>query len=509
MLPFSVTIDGVRASARTSYTVFSPSLLSKARVIRTIIAAAAVILMTAACRQAPMAPAQSNESSVLPGDGIAPIAEPIPPTPSAAASPSPAGETPIAALPTDRPQATPTPPIATLLPAADDPCGRALPAMPPEIPTTPSAPPQGSVGDLTAAGMPAIAAAAAQRFLSAPETVALVAYQAGREAEGVSYNADAPMPLASVTKIITLVAYVEAVAAGALNPLEPVALAELDRYYLPNFDLGAHRRAVNELRENGRALDTDPPSVYLEDVPWMMIRHSSNAANDFLLARLGQARIEETALRLGMTNHSAPCSFLGQFLVMANHTRRAGNDLRALEAYVAAAPGSPPDYGNDVAALAEAFSSDPAFRQEEIGWRTDARRPSIETQRYFTEHLNARGAAREYAALAALIAGNGLSNPDSSFLARRYLEWPMRFPANQELFSNLGYKNGALPGVLTTVYYAYRWNDPAPVVVALFYRNLPQRTYRDWRSDLPHDELARWLLADPDAISAMRRFLSP
>jgi hypothetical protein len=43
----------------------------------------------------------------------------------------------------------------------------------------------------------------------------------------------------------------------------------------------------------------------------------------------------------------------------------------------------------------------------------------------------------------------------------------------------------------------------------LFYRQLPRETYRQWRRDLPHDEFARWLLADPSAIAAMREILAP
>ncbi len=78
----------------------------------------------------------------------------------------------------------------------------------------------------------------------------------------------------------------------------------------------------------------------------------------------------------------------------------------------------------------------------------------------------------------ARIAQNGLSNPKSSFLARKYLEWPMVFADNQELFSNLGYKNGSLPGILTTAYYAYPQGETTPIVVILFFHNLPNRTYR-------------------------------
>ena len=48
-----------------------------------------------------------------------------------------------------------------------------------------------------------------------------------------------------------------------------------------------------------------------------------------------------------------------------------------------------------------------------------------------------------------------------------------------------------------------RWDTGALTVVVLFFRDLPQQTYREWRNALPHDELARWLLADPAAIPAL------
>jgi D-alanyl-D-alanine carboxypeptidase len=355
------------------------------------------------------------------------------------------------------------------------------------------------------AATPAAAWPALQRLLDAPGTVGLVAYQAGRESEGVYLNGDAPMPLASVAKIAVLVAYVEAVVAGGLNPLEQIPLAELERYYIPNFDLGAHRRAITELRQNDRVLSPDDiPAVLLEDVAWMMIRHSSNAAADYLHLRLGQLRIEETVLALGLNEpqsvHSAPCPFVSQFLMMGNHARGMTNNRAVLESFLGGDPGSAAAYGREASLLADAYTNQAAFRKAELDWRARTRQPSIDVQRYFAEQLAPQGTAGRYAALMHRLAQNGLSNADSSFLARRILEWPNVFPANQETFSNVGYKNGSLPGVLTTAYYAYRWGDDAPVIVVLFYRNLRQQVYRQWRFDLPHDELARWLLADPEAI---------
>ncbi len=430
------------------------------------------------------------------------------------ASPAATPETPIVATgTTPSPTALPTVAGPTPLPTPfytgplSPACGQLLSAVPiGGDPTTTEMPIDAATRAQLQSAVPAAAWPALARLLDAPGTVGLAAYQLGQPEAGVFLNADTPMPLASVAKLITLVAFTEAVAAGELDALEPVPLADINRFYLPNFDLGAHNRAVNELRSEGRVSGDDNPTVLLEDAAWMMIRHSSNAASDYLHNRLGQTRIEQTVIDLGLTSQSAPCPFLGQFLVMGNHTLGAASDTIALRAYAA---GDPAHYGADAALLTDAYSQSEAFRAAEVAWRQQTRRPSIESQRLFSETLNPQASSAEVADLMGRLAQNGLSSPESSFLARRILEWPMQFPVNQELFSNLGYKNGSLPGVLTTAYYAYRWNDAAPVVVVLFYRDLPQQLYRQWRRELPHDELARWLLSDPQAIPLLRNALTP
>lgn len=462
-----------------------------------------LILLLVACRE------------IAPSAQVPPLALSTPESPSVVETPttSVAAEPTSTLAPTVSLTVAPTPtrfyegPLSPV-------CGLQLPPLPGESsPLDTAIEPDPEALTALRAAAPAIVWPAIQRILDAPGSVGLALYQVGQANNGVYWNADSPMPLASVAKIIVLVAYVEAVAAEELNPLSQVPLAELERYYLPNFDLGAHRRSINELRENGRviAAEGDNPAVYLEDVAWMMIRHSSNAASDYLHQLLGQERIETTAITLGLdaaSGQSAPCAFLGQFLIMANHTRAAAGDRTALLAYLAGDDG-PAAYGQDVSLLFDAFSNSATFRDKEALWRSSTRRPAIDTQRLYAGRLSPQGTARGYADLMARLAQNGLSNPDSSYLARRILEWPMQFPVNQSSFSNLGYKNGSLPGVLNSAYYGYRLGESAPVVIALFYRDLPQQTYRRWRFDLPHDELARWLLADPQAIPLIRAVLNP
>ncbi len=403
---------------------------------------------------------------------------------------------------TNTPAFTPTPFYTGEL---SPPCGLSLPILPTNTDAEITAvnPDPDTLAQIEAI-MPVGAQPALQRILDAPETVGLVAFRMGDETNGVYLNENMQMPLASVSKLLHLVAYAEAVGTGQLDSTQLVPVADLERFYLPGYDLGAHNRSLRALDDLG-LLQTNPDRVRMEDVPWLMIRYSSNSAADYLHDLLGQARIEQTAVALNLTSQTAPCTWLGQFMAMGNHTRQSSSDSQAVLAYAA----NLDSYQTDVALLADAFSNDEDFRQEEIRWHSQTRRPSVETQRLFGHELNAHGSAGDYAVLMARLAQNGLSNGESSFLARRYLEWPMVFEDNQALFSNLGYKNGSLPGILNTVYYAYPQGETAPIVVVLFYKDLPQRTYRDWRRNgLPHDEFARWLLIEPQAIPLLADLFS-
>ncbi len=354
--------------------------------------------------------------------------------------------------------------------------------------------------EIPAEMLPSEALPALERLISAPETVALVAYEVGRESQGVYHNPDFPMPLASVVKIINLVAYAEAAAEGVLNPADWISLDELNRSYLPGSDLGAHNRALSELEERG-LIGRDPPSIPLEQVPWMMIRHSSNAASDYIHLALGQEKIEATAVQLGLTHQTAPCPWIGQFLIINNNESTSNNNRVAVQEMIE----NPAEYGREVMRLSKAFTDDPDFRQEELSQRW---RGNINTQKLFSHNLNAQGSAQEYADLMARILNNDLGSSYVNILIRRALEWPTEFVVNQEYFDFVGYKNGSLPGILTTVYYGQRREDGAQIVVALFFRDLPMNVYRNWRHSLPHDEFARWLLMEQSGIQILNQLLN-
>jgi D-alanyl-D-alanine carboxypeptidase len=372
-------------------------------------------------------------------------------------------------------------------------CGEFLPILD-EYPIEPVSSLRRSDVDLNS--VPAAAQPALQRMLAAPGSVGLVAFEVGREDEGIYFNADTAKPLASVAKIINLVAYANAVEAGAIDPSTWVPVSEIESAYLPGSDLGAHRASLAELKEKG-LITEDDPSIPMEQIPWMMMRHSSNSASDYLQTLIGQDVIENTIQELGLATHTAPCPFIGQFLAISNHTR-LGNDRQAIESYL----DEPERYGQEVMQLTEAFMTDPDFRGDEGYWRAP-----ISSQRYFAEQLNSKASARDYAKLMAMISKNEIGSDFVNILVRRAIEWPMIYPVNQSLFSSVGYKNGSLPGVLNSAYYGTRLEDGAQLVVVLLYHDLPMQLYRQWRRSLPHDELARWILSDPNALEMMRSWV--
>lgn len=461
-----------------------------------LLLAGALLLM--GCAPAPgslspkMSPAAATgQAPGTPAAGAATLPAIAPLTPT----PLPASSTTVAITPDPGPYPA----------SSEERCGVLLPVV------SPAAEPAVTALDAEQSleAVPEGARPAVRRMLQAPESVGLAAYETGSEstqkagqtatAAGVFLNPEIAMPLASVVKVIHLVAYAQAVQTNDLDPEMTVPMAELERYYLPNSDLNAHRRAVEALTEEGRVFG-EPPAMLLDDVPRMMIEYSSNAATDYLHQLLGQERIEQTILDLGLTSHTAPCPFIGQFLLMGT----AGNDLKQVRSLIR----DPERYSREVWRLAEQYAADLKLREEFGGWRDRGRRPSLVAQSLFSEGLNARGSAGDYAHLMALIANNQVGPWEQNVRIRRYLEWPTHIPANQETLAWLGYKGGSLPGVLTAAYYAQPWDRAQPVAVALFFHNIPPKTYRQWRHTLPHDELARWLLYDREAILTLKALLS-
>lgn len=306
--------------------------------------------------------------------------------------------------------------------------------------------------------------------------VGVACFPIGYPGLGVYHNADARFPLASTIKILVLAEFARQASIGTLNLNARVPLADLDAYYLPRTDGGAHTAFLGETTIANETLS-------LADVARGMIRYSSNAATDYLVSRLGRENFPALYSRLGMQATDQPTNFLGLFLALENHeTGRA--DVETLTEAVVAFESS---------RLADRYVYLEEWREEERDRRAEPLRgllggvPPDDQIAYFAR-FGGQGSARDFASLmAAIYEGRAISSAVSAMM-REFLEWPLEFSHNRAAFDSLGLKGGSLPGLLTGAWFG-QLRDGPPVALAVFYRDLSIDTWRAWRRDFDHQYL--------------------
>lgn len=310
-----------------------------------------------------------------------------------------------------------------------------------------------------------------------PERVGLAAFAVGDEKNGVFVGADTKFALASTKKILILGAYAEAVAAKRLDPKEIVPLAAIERWYWPGTDGGAHERA--------RAEWTD--SIRLDDVVSAMIRWSDNAATDYVLDRVGgPEKVLAFARAHGMKSQDAPISTFGTFVAWSSIPAKQWVSLspaaRAQKAQALAAATS--------AEKARALGSPPLAMQQSAAGLTEA------------------GTPREWARLMARVQSGTGADPAVASTMRRHLEWPLRaFARNRETFDAFGTKGGTLVGLITEASYL-KPKGEKPVVVALFFRDLPGAVWLQMSRAFPQQHFIQRLATDPAFFADVRARLA-
>ncbi|MBN1261841.1 MAG: serine hydrolase, partial [Anaerolineae bacterium] len=213
----------------------------------------------------------------------------------------------------------------------------------------------------------------ADALLESPESAAVVSYtfdDTGARVEdgrALFYNADNPLVMASTMKVVVLAAYAEAVAGGDLDPGEPVPVGDLERYYLPMTDGGAHAMGLESLGlktdAHGFARDASA-EITLDDVARIMIHYSGNAETDYLIARLGVDSVASVMTRAGLEQHTPIRPLIGSMLAMFNHERASFSITEIREVIDEVSQGDT----RYVDGLTELYARDPQWRASQIAF---------------------------------------------------------------------------------------------------------------------------------------------
>ena len=346
-----------------------------------------------------------------------------------------------------------------------------------------------------------------------PAEVSWVAYDADDEAHGLFLNADRPRVLAGAAHLLVLCAYAAALERGELQPNERVAVADWDKYLLPKTDGAAHELALSQLR-SGKYIDDD--AVQLQDLVFAMMRLSDQAAADYVMQRVGRARLEALPALLGLPSIEPPLPFSGMLLSWEG-------------AIVARAPGAPgaPDagasaaeriaqlrgmdrqtYADEVWRLSAALRDDAPRRAAERArlTRQDGLALTLREQAEFASALSPHASAHDFARLMAKIEQAEL--PGSAAI-KAELQWPMQQPELSARFVSLGTKSGSWPSIIASVTFARAHGKQAARVSALFMEDMPMAVWLELMQGFWHQRVEQAALGDDaffgDARERLRR----
>ncbi len=249
----------------------------------------------------------------------------------------------------------------------------------------------------------------------------------------VEMNTDKMMPLASTVKIIIAIEYAEQAAAGRVNPDELIPVAELDKYFVPNTDGGAH---TAWLRTIGR------DEVSIQNIAQGMILYSSNANTEWLSNKLGLIQVNNRLDSLGMKDHSPIYNLASSLFV----SKELFPQLKGKELISALRNLSDQEYISATEIIHGKLDKDLTYK-EHVG---DL---SMEVQRVWSDRLVA-STVSNYAELMRKINSRKYFSKEVHAYLNPCLEGLMQNPSNQAWLQHAGKKGGSTAFVLTEALYA-------------------------------------------------------
>ncbi len=263
-----------------------------------------------------------------------------------------------------------------------------------------------------------------------PEKSAICLVQNGKVL--MEHYADRVMPLASTVKIIVAIEYAEQVEEGSIHPDSLVELSELDKYYVPKTDGGAHPNWLEAAQKNGLIKNEQ---ISLREVAKGMIRYSSNANTEFLMDLLGLDRINANLQKMGLTRHQPLYPLVSTLFLYLD---KSPEQVRAMSdsEYIASAQAIHDTLKNDSGQLKTRYQPLP-----------------MTAQRVQSDRL-VGGTTREYVSILKKINDREYFSEKAQHELDLVMEAILEDPANRAKFLHAGMKGGSTAFVLTKALYA-------------------------------------------------------
>jgi D-alanyl-D-alanine carboxypeptidase len=313
-------------------------------------------------------------------------------------------------------------------------------------------------------------------------------YMLKNDFEFSKLNEDKMMPLAGASNIIVAVEFAKQAAYNVFGFNAMVPLKDLNKYYLPNTDDGAHRNWISYERRMGHIRND---SVKLIDVARGMIMYGSQANAEYLMELLGFNNLKNDIKMFGFKQHTLLYPMPSSMFVYQNPKGLQEDKLlKEIQAL------NEEDYYKAIFSIHRELNNDSGYLQKF--------RPqdfSIKMQKAWSARLTA-STAKEYAKVFRLINSRIILNEKSYAVLGKLLESMMESPTNRSWLKHAGSIGGSTLSIFTRVMYA-TLKDGTKLELAYFFNDLTgkenyklQSWMRDFETRIMKDEKFRQKLAD-------------
>lgn len=255
-----------------------------------------------------------------------------------------------------------------------------------------------------------------------------------------SLNPDKLLPLASTMKILVAIEFAKQASHYVLDINQKVSLSDLDKYYLPDTDGGAHSSWINYEKETGK-ISND--SVSMLDVAKGMMMFSSNANTEFLMDLLGLENINRNYDLMGVKNYT-PIYYLASSVCIYKAPKNTSEKkfLKQLNSL------SQQQYIDATKLIHQQLKLNPSFKKTVV-----LSHLSVDAQRMWTERLPA-STTRGYARIMSILNNRLIYSERTYEILSKLIETLMQNPNNKKWLIHAGKKGGSTLSLLSEATYA-------------------------------------------------------
>lgn len=265
----------------------------------------------------------------------------------------------------------------------------------------------------------------------------------------INYQGQQLRPLASTVKIILAIEFAQQAATKDIDPSELIDVKDLNRFYIPGTDGGAHQEWLHslDLLTEGK--------VPLSEVANGMIAFSSNANTEYLMWRLGLERINSNLEKLQLSMHEEIFPIVSYLLIPYEVAKAHHLDIfdrnQAKKVLNLVKEMSKEAYKNEANRIHAILSQDSDGKYKEqanlaawhnLGFDQIASRKLV------------RATTSEYVSIVQKINNTSFFSQEVIDQLQAIMEWPMKNSSNQDRFLHLGGKGGSTAEIVTFALFA-------------------------------------------------------